>query len=69
MQTTSYSDFCNNVSGYVNSVMNLFIENGAVGNMSAQNQEILLDLENKKKKLNRLKGKVRGSFNIFLSLG
>ncbi|GAY49547.1 hypothetical protein CUMW_119950 [Citrus unshiu] len=37
-------------------------ENGAAGKPSAQNQEILLELENKKKKLSRLKAKDFPSF-------
>ncbi|KAH9768148.1 Noc2p family [Citrus sinensis] len=40
-------------------------ENGAAGKPSAQNQEILLELENKKKKLSRLKAKDPG-FSKFL---
>lgn len=51
-----------------NFVRNLFTENGAATKPSAQNQEILLELENKKKKLSRLKAKVRGFQYTFFEM-
>ena len=42
MQTTSYSDFCNNVSGYVNSVMNDY--DTLLVNRDAENAAVLMSL-------------------------